>query len=257
MERINERTPAGISGSSLRAWGMVFLTLGVFGRGILQGRVLGLHQVNAQQLLELMTSSSSAMAVATISLVLQAVETCAAPIFAFLLVEGVRHTKNLGQYLFRVTVLALLCEIPYNLAIGGRVLDMSTRNPVFGAVLSLILLYFFRRYPGRSLANVLIKVVVTLAAFIWSQMLSIEFGAAMVVLTAALWLTWQKTNYRVIVGTMAAMLCTLISPFFLASPMSFLTVHLYNGEEGSLARPVRYLMYPAILLVLGLAGNML
>ena len=103
----------------------------------------------------------------------------------------------------------------------------------------------------------LIKVVVTLAAFIWSQMLSIEFGAAMVVLTAALWLTWQKTNYRVIVGAMAAMLCTLISPFFLASPMSFLTVHLYNGEEGSLARPVRYLMYPAILLVLGLAGNML
>lgn len=257
MERINERTPAGISGSSLRAWGMVFLTLGIIGRGILQGRVLGLRQVDAQQLLERMTSSSAAMTAATVSLVLQALETCAVPIFAFLLVEGVGHTKNLGQYLFRVTGLALLCEIPYNLAIAGRVVDMESRNPVFGAVLGLIVLYFFRRYPGRSFGSVVKKAVVILAAIIWAQMLSIDFGAAMVVLTAALWLTRQMTNYHALAGAGAAMLCTVISPFYLASPMSFLAVHLYNGEEGSLARPVRYLMYPAILLIIGLAGCLL
>lgn len=254
MERISDRKPSGISGSALRVWGMIFLTLGAFGRGILQGRLLGIGTVTGAELLEIMNSSGTAMGMASLSLVLQAVETCAAPIFALLMVEGVLHTASMKAYMLRVLCLALATEIPYNLAITGRLLHVGELNPVFGIVLCLIMLWFYKRYEEKGLKNTAIKAVVTLAAILWAQMLDISFGACMVILTAVVWFMRRWPNYRGFAGAAAAMVCCLISPFFLASPMGFLAVHAYNGEPGELNRAVKYLAYPVILLVIALVG---
>ncbi len=252
MERINERRPSGIGGNALRAWGMIFLALGVFGRGILQGRLLGIGSVTGEELLAIMNSSGTAMTLASVSLVLQAVETCAAPIFAFLLVEGAGHTSSMKNYLLRMLGLAAVTEIPYNLAISGKLLAGGSLNPVFGMLLCLILLWFFRYYAGKGAGKTLIKIVVVIAAILWAQMLHIAFGAPLVILTTVIWFSRRMPNYRVFIGAMAAVVCTIFSPFFLASPMGFLAVHLYNGEPGEQNRWVRYLTYPVILLILGL-----
>lgn len=252
MERINTSKPSGVSGRMLRIWGMIFLTLGAFGRGILQGRLLGIGTVTGAELLEIMNSSGTAMGLASLSLVLQAVETCAAPVFALLLVEGVLHTSSMKQYVLRVLCLALVTEIPYNLAIAGKLFNFGDLNPVFGILLCLIMLWFYQRFGEKGAKNTAIKAVVTFAAILWAQMLSISFGACMVILTAVMWFMRRWPNYRGFAGAAAAMVCTLISPFFLAAPMGFLVVHAYNGEPGELSRPVKYLTYPAILLVIGI-----
>lgn len=253
LERINERRPSGIGGNALRTWGILFLALGVIGRGILQGGLLGIGSVTGEELLAIMNGSGTAMTIASISLVLQAVETCAAPIFAFLLVEGAIHTASMKNYLLRILGLAVITEIPYNLAISGKLLVGGSLNPVFGMVLCLILLWFFRYYGGKGFGKALVKVVVTIAAILWAQMLHIAFGGPMVVLVTVLWCLRSKPNYRNFAGMVAAVVCTGFSPFFLASPMGFLAVHLYNGEPGEQNRWVRYLTYPAILLIAGLA----
>ncbi len=258
MERLDRQyTPTGINGNVLRTWGLVFLTAGVIGRGLIQTRLLGIGQVSPQQLLEIMGASQMAMILATVSLVLQAVETCAAPIFALMLVNGTLRTSDFKAYALRVTGLALLCELPYNLAISGKLLASGSRNPVFALVLCLVLLYFYRRYAGWSIPNVLIKVVVTVAAVLWGQMLQIEFGACMVLTVAALWAFRGKPLYRNFAGAAVTVLCTAISPFFLAAPMGFLAVHSYNGEAGTNSRVVNYLAYPVILMAAALVGMML
>lgn len=131
METVRKRS-SGISSNGLRTWGMFFLLAGMLGKSILQNGLLNLGAVSFGQLLEQMQTSRAAMLYATLALLLQAMETCAVPIFAFLLVEGVEHTSSLRNYALRVAGLAVLSELPYNLATSGKLLDTTSRNPVFG-----------------------------------------------------------------------------------------------------------------------------
>ena len=254
MERLSNRKTTEINNNALRAWGLLFLAAGVIGRGIIQTHILGIGQVSTAQLLEVISASETAMTLTTLSLVLQAVETCAVPVFTLLLVEGVRHTSDFKAYFLRIAGLALLSEIPYNLALGGKLLVWNSRNPVFGLVLCMVLLFFFRRYAGTTFQNILIKVIVTIAAVIWCQMLKIDTGACMVLVTATLWALREKPLYRNIAGATVCIVCSLISPFFIAAPMGFLAAHFYNGEKSTNSRTVNYLAYPAILLAAGLIG---
>lgn len=257
MERIQNRKNNGFHSGNLRTWGVLFLAAGIVGRSILQNRLLGMGSINAQQLLEVMNSSESAMLYATLALVLQAIETCAVPIFAFLLVEGYQHTSNYKNYLLRVLGAAVLSELPYNLAMSGKLIDLSSRNPVFGVALALIVLYFYNLYSEKGMKNTLIKAAVTLAAVVWVFMLSIEYGECTVLIAATLWAFRKKPSMRNVAGASVTIACSLTSMFFIAAPMSFLIIHGYNGEEGQENRLVKYLAYPAILLIVGVAGAVL
>lgn len=254
MERIRDTRSSGLTGGALHTWGMLFLTVGIVGNSIFQNRLLGVGQVSAQQLLEAMQSSDTVMIYATLALVMQALETCAVPIFAFLLVEGVEHTANFRNYFLRIAGLAVLSEIPYNLAMSGGVLELSSRNPVFGPVMALAMAYFYRRYPEKSVMHILIRVVVTVSAILWCSMLSIKSGGCLVFLVAAIWLFRQKPLVRNIAVATASLVCSLTSMFYMASPMGVLAIHFYNGEKGEQNRAVRYLAYPVLLLAAWLIG---
>lgn len=236
---------------------MFFLLAGMLGKSILQNGLLNLGAVSFGQLLEQMQTSRAAMLYATLALLLQAMETCAVPIFAFLLVEGVEHTSSLRNYALRVAGLAVLSELPYNLATSGKLLDTTSRNPVFGLVVCLVMVYLYQKFPEKNAPHLLLRVLVTAAAVIWCSMLSIRYGNSTVVLFAALWAFRGKGSFQSLVGSAVSILCCIFSLFFMAAPMGFLAIHFYNGEKGPENRIVDYLAYPALLLVVGAAGRLL
>ena len=170
----------------LKTWGYLFVLMGVAGQSIIQNKILGLGSVTNAQLLEAMTNDSSLMVFATLALVCQAVSTCATPIFAFLLVEGFCHTSDLKKYLTRVTLMALASEIPYNLAMTGKFLDFSSRNPALGLVLALLVLVLFKQYQEKKFVNVLIKTGIFFAAILWAKMLGISDANCLVLMTVTL-----------------------------------------------------------------------
>ena len=61
------------------------------------------------------------------------------PIYAFLLVEGYFHTKNLKKYAARLLIFALISEIPFNLAMGSRVFYPLHQNVLWSFLVSLLL----------------------------------------------------------------------------------------------------------------------
>ena len=59
------------------------------------------------------------------------------PIFAFLIVNGYRHTHNLKKYLLRLAAFAVISEIPYNLIARGEVFNSGIQNIFFTLFLGL------------------------------------------------------------------------------------------------------------------------
>lgn len=259
MEKLARREEyrEGISRSALRIWGLLFAGFGLAGRAILQNGLLNMANITNDQLLEAMMNSNQTMVYATLALVLQAVEACAIPIFAFLLVEGVQHTKNLDQYLIRVAAVAVLSELPYNLAMSGSLWDTSSRNPVIGLAFAMGMLYLYRFYAGNSLGRRMLRVLITAAAVLWPMMLQVQDGACCVIMVAVLWLCRDKKQFRTFAGCAAGACCSLLSPFYLAIPMGFMPIHFYRGQQGEENRVINYLAYPALLLAAGLAVKFL
>lgn len=253
-ERLARERNTGLNTTGMRTWGLIFLVLAAAGKALLQNRLLN---VNGSTDLIAVLNAEGGMLIATIALMLQTIEGCAIPVFACLTVEGAVHTGDFKKYLARVAALAVLTEICYNVAMSGKIFALSDRNPVFGVVLALILIWFYKRYENKSLANILLKVMVTAAALVWALMLRVQHGAAFVAVTAALWAFRNKPNLRNLAGGGAMMLCCLISPFYMMAPLGFMIPHFYNGEKGSSSREFHYLVYPASLLIIGLIGKFL
>lgn len=248
---------SGLTGNAIRTWGYLFLILGIAGKSILQNRLLGINGLDTAQLLEVLSADPNNMMIATCALVFQAVQTCAAPLYVFLLVEGFCHTSDPHRYLLRILGTAVISEIPYNLAYSGTWMDASSRNPVFGMALCLVMLMLFARYEKKGWQGILLKAGISVLTMVWTKMLGIGDGGCLVVLTLTFWAVRNRPNFRTMAGMGGAGLCVAFSMFYLAAPMAVLTLHGYNGEPGSRNRAVNYLAYPLLLLCFGVAAKFL
>lgn len=208
---------------------------------------------NSDQLLEVLNASGGMQAAAA-ALVFEGLESCAAPIFAVLLIDGFQKSSNVPKYILRVLGVAILSEIPYNYVFSGKLLDMTSRNPVWAMVLCLLMLYLFRQYEGKQAGKLLIKLAVAAAAILWSLLFRVQFGPIMLLLVMALWALRNRLSLRLCFGAAVAVCCCVVNPLYMFSPFGFLIAHFYNEEKGFFARPIQYLIYPFMLVMVGLAG---
>ena len=59
------------------------------------------------------------------------------PIFAFMIVEGLHHTKNLKKYILRLLAFAVISEIPFNLMYGSAVFYPVHQNVLWTFLLAI------------------------------------------------------------------------------------------------------------------------
>lgn len=255
MSLLRRDSNRGITTTGLRVWGMLFIAAGAVSRCLLQNTILGLGSASTTEILAMLSESSTHMALATAAIVLQAAETCAVPVFALLLVEGFLHTTDWKKYLLRVAVIAAVSEIPYDLAMNSSLWDMQLQNPCIGLVLGLVVLYLYSRFSQSVFSHTLLKVFVLIAAILWAEMLNVEHGTPLVIMVALFWLMRNRTGFRSLACAAVALMCTFVSPFYLASSMGCLPVHMYNGEPGESNRIINYLAYPVILLAVLLTAK--
>lgn len=241
MRALANNRPRGISRQSVRVWGLLFIILGTAGYGIVQNRLLPQYPD------DLITMS--------VALALQFVLPCGIPVFTYLLVDGYCRTTSAVNYGLRIAGVALLSEIPYNLAMTGKWLELNSRNPMFGMVLALVLLYIYERCPGKGIKNFLLKAATFFLIVVWIDMLRIEDGMAILIMTATLWGLRKKRTWQIFGGCIAMFLCSIFSIFYLMAPVVFLVIHFYNEEPGEDNRLINYLAYPVILLAIGLIGK--
>ncbi len=239
-----------LTSTGVRLFGMLFLAAGTYGT-MLQTKAIGIGYMSNTDLLNMLESNPEIMARVSLALAMQLIGACALPIFVFLLVEGVTHTSSFAKYMLRVLGLAVLCQLPYNLITTGNLMYMTRLNPVFAMFMCMIMHYFFRTYRQKTGKHVLIKILAFVGVYLWSNMLGVEHGACCVILCLVMWGLRGKPNLQTFIGIAVMFACTIFSMFYLASIISFLALHFYEGKKGEENRLVNYLAYPVILAVCG------
>ena len=123
------------------------------------------------------------------------------PIFCFLLVEGFLHTHDRKKYALRLFLFALVSEIPFDLAIMGRLFDPVHQNVFFTLLIGLLamMLCDYFRMQAQPVAQVLVLILAMVLA--WA--LHTDYGYRGVLLIELLYIFRYDRMKQVVAGAVA------------------------------------------------------
>lgn len=175
------------------------------------------------------------------------------PLFAFLIGEGVRHTKNVKKYMLRLFIFAIISEIPFDLVRTGQWLDWSHQNIFFTLTLGVIAIKCFqytdKRFPYGSFISVFAIAVI-------AEYLQVDYGmfGILMIFVAGYGRTNESRAYYI-----AGMNLLFAVLLFFGNPLSaiqaigsfsLIFMMLYNGEKGKGIKYLFYSIYPLHLLAI-------
>ena len=102
------------------------------------------------------------------------------PIFAFLLVEGFYHTKNIKKYLIRLGIFALVSEIPFDLAFYNNFFDFKYQNIFFTLFLGLCTVWLLSlvevKFKNKLVYINILNALITIAFSFIAAVLRTDYG---------------------------------------------------------------------------------
>lgn len=212
---------------------------------ILERGVLHLETYNNVTLLEAMAGGSELMKVATLAILMKLLAGISLSIYAFLLVEGAEKTHDFGRYFLNILFFAILSEVPYDYAMSQKYWDFGSQNPMFGLVFGLILISAIRLIQTRK-KNIIICMIVAVAAMLWCLILNVSFGSICVALVAAYYLLRDNRG-------LACFLGFLLSIPYVTGIFATYPIFCYSGKRGKdINKYYFYFLFPIELVVCGL-----
>lgn len=194
------------------------------------------------------------------------------PIFAFLLVEGYFHTRDLRRYLLRLLIGAVLSEIPFDLMYGGSVFYPYHQNVLWTFLLSLLLMAGIDRVRRRlrPVPAVLASAGLALLGYAAGYAAMLDYyGVGVLTVLAFYFLRKPGWQYRL--GELACMYILnvkLLGGYYYTvsvlgyeaeivqqglALLALIPIWLYRGRQGTRGRAFRYFcyaFYPLHMLVL-------
>ncbi|GKX29327.1 conjugal transfer protein TraX [Vallitalea longa] len=208
-------------------------------------------------------------------IILHVIGRIAFPIFAYLIVEGFFHTKNIKKYLIRLFAFAIISQIPYVLYFNGPFFDLEpanysnpilylqTLNIFFTLFFGLLAIYVFDK--NKKMGIVVLVILCIIAQFtnadygiygiltiflfylfrghFWKQ--TISYSTLTILILAKRLIKFALRNYSVFVRCFGI---ALIAQIF--SILALVFIYFYNGKKGKNIKYIFYVFYPGHLLVL-------
>lgn len=183
------------------------------------------------------------------------------PIFAFLIVEGYRHTKSVPKYAMRLFAFALISEIPFDLAFYNTTTNWNHQNIFFTLFIGLVALWAFDSLKSK---NTILAVLAVYSLGILSQVIKTDYDIFGVILIFGLYsATTKKVSFFwiAIVNIAMAIIYTVGGGNYYQAfaLLSIPFVAMYNGEKGSNSRILQYtfyIIYPAHIMILYLIDKL-
>ena len=179
------------------------------------------------------------------------------PIYCFLLVEGMRNTRNAGKYILRLAVGILLAELPFDILFEGGV-SWESQSVMVTLTLGAVMLLCMQKTEKKWL-----KVLLVLPFALLAELARCDYGAGGIVMiavfalfdklilqTVALFLVnWQ------LLPSAAIEIFGVVIIIQLLATLAMIPISLYNGKKLTHNKVVQwmfYLFYPVHLLILWL-----
>ena len=195
------------------------------------------------------------------------------PIFAFLIVEGYFHTGNLRRYAGRLLLFAIVSEIPFNLAMGSRLVYPVHQNVLWSFLISLGLIHWNEkaRAAQKLWKRLLVGLLTVLLAYIVGLLTMVDFYHAGI-LTVLVFYFFRQRKWWSYIGQMVCLwyintellggfgyeLSLFGKTWFVARQsfalLALIPIWLYRGRQGFHSRLLQYTyygFYPLHLLILG------
>ena len=193
-------------------------------------------------------------------------------LFAFMAVEGFKHTHSRPKYLLHLFLFALLSEIPFDLAFHGKIFMPQSQNTLFTlflGVLALCLMEYAKGYPA-------LQAFAVFACGLLAMLLKTDYMIMGVFLVVILYLYRKDFFMQFLAGGVIMYFGIVLNNVYrywdFGYPLSrhmksgaremyglaaFLLIFFYNGERGKqLPKLCYYLFYPLHLIILFYIGRL-
>ena len=196
------------------------------------------------------------------------------PVFAFLIVEGYFHTRNLKKHIGRLLLFAVLSEIPFNLAMGSRLFYPIHQNVLWSFLISLGLIHWCEkaRATGKRWKQIGAGCGAVLLGYLVGLVTMVDFYHAGILTVLVFYFFRQRkwwsyagqllglwyVNMELLGGYSYELHLFGNTYFFVRQGLALLAlipIWLYRGKQGyhsKLLQYAYYAFYPLHLLILGL-----
>ncbi|MDE5933451.1 MAG: conjugal transfer protein TraX [Lachnospiraceae bacterium] len=187
-------------------------------------------------------------------------------LFAFMASEGFQYTHSRRSYLLRLLAFAVISEVPFDLAIHGKVFAMEGQNVYWTLFLGIAALCLLEKLRGRLLLQFAGVLLCCFAAFL----LRTDYMSMGVLLIVVFYLCRSSFRYQFMAGAVVIYAGTIMnyvvnywgsgihwriylqaSTSELYGLFAFCLIYFYNGKKGrQLPKTFYYWFYPLHLLLL-------
>lgn len=174
------------------------------------------------------------------------------PIFCFLLVEGFSHTRSKKRYALRLFGFSLISEVPFDLAVKGKVFDPGYQNVFFTLLIGFLAMWAFEavkdKLEGQEQRTVYgAYTVVAVIACLFAYLIKSDYSAFGVLAIIVMYFYREEKAKSMLFGTAVLVISNVLEIFAL---VDIVFVAKYNKERGLNLKYVFYLFYPVHMLVL-------
>ena len=179
------------------------------------------------------------------------------PIYCFLLVEGFQKTHDVKKYLSRMFLFALLSEVPFDLALSGKVWDMEYQNVFFTLFIGLLVIaglrlveqHFAGATAGKKILRGMLSAVIIVAGCALALILKTDYNFKGILAIVVLYLFRNRKKAQIWAGVIVFL---LMDGLEMIAALSFILIWFYNGTRGKQNKYFFYFFYPVHLLLLWL-----
>ncbi len=235
-----------VTADTLKIAGAVLITLYFFGAAVIQNGILRVNSYTPEQLNDFLAGDASAMLWAGIASMAEIIGMAAISIYAYLLAQGVEHTSSMKKYALSVLLFAVISEVPYDLAVYGRVWYWESQNTLWTVFVALVTLWIIK-YAENKRGAYVFSVIAALGGCLWAELLRCKYGWGFVLIAVVLYLLRRRRTLCLIAGLG-------VSLVYLTAAMGFILISMCDGErqtdESGFRKYAYYAYYPLLLILL-------